>query len=107
MLVENLITSTVEYAFRRQAVLLNNELFSPLQQYVMLHDMVAAHSIVRVSVCRGNQGKFHRWPGKLNLNCSCSVSVKWVCICSFFDQLEMLAFLSKIAWEKKFKVEFR
>lgn len=48
-----------EYAFgRRQAVHLNNELFSPLQQYVMLHDMVAAHSIVRVSVCRGNQGKF-------------------------------------------------
>jgi len=31
-----------------------------LQQYVMLHDMVAAHSIVRVSVWRGNQGKFHR-----------------------------------------------
>lgn len=71
MLVENLITSTVESGFRkRQAVLLNNEFFSPLQQYVMLHDMVAAHSIVRVSVCRGNQGKFHRWLGRLNLNCS-------------------------------------
>lgn len=27
-----------------------------LQQYVMLHDMVAAHSIVRVSVCRANNG---------------------------------------------------
>lgn len=26
------------------------------QQYVMLHDMVAAHSIVRVSVCRANNG---------------------------------------------------
>lgn len=29
------------------------------QQYVMLHDMVAAHSVVRVSVCRGNKGMFH------------------------------------------------
>lgn len=26
------------------------------QQYIMLHDMVAAHSIVRVSVCRANNG---------------------------------------------------
>ncbi|MEE6501481.1 hypothetical protein FKM82_004204 [Ascaphus truei] len=26
-----------------------------LQQYIMLHDMVAAHSVVRVSVCRSNQ----------------------------------------------------
>lgn len=26
------------------------------QQYVMLHDMVATHSIVRVSVCRANDG---------------------------------------------------
>lgn len=67
----------------------------------MLHDMVAAHSIVRVSVCRGNQGKFRRQFGRLSLNCSLSVSVKLVCICAFFDQLEMLAFLSKIAWEKE------
>ncbi|CAG5864327.1 unnamed protein product [Menidia menidia] len=29
-------------------------LFLYLQQYIMLHDMVAAHSIVRVSVCRAN-----------------------------------------------------
>lgn len=29
------------------------------QQYVMLHDMVAAHSVVRVSVCRGNKGTFY------------------------------------------------
>lgn len=27
------------------------------QQYVMLHDMVAAHSVVRVSVCSGNKGR--------------------------------------------------
>lgn len=67
----------------------------------MLHDMVAAHSIVRVSVCRGNQGKFHRWSGRLNLNCSLSVSIKLVCICAFFDRQEVQAFLSKIAWEKE------
>lgn len=59
----------------------------------MLHDMVAAHSIVRVSVCRGNQGKFHRSFGRLSLNSSLSVSV--------FDQLKMLAFLIKIVWEKE------
>lgn len=29
---------------------------SGYQQYVMLHDMVASHSIVRVSVCRGSKG---------------------------------------------------
>lgn len=32
-----------------------------LQQYVMLHDMVAAHSIVRVSVCRANNGRLNRF----------------------------------------------
>ncbi len=31
-------------------------LLSFFQQYIMLHDMVAAHSIVRVSVCRANNG---------------------------------------------------
>ncbi|KAL2098002.1 hypothetical protein ACEWY4_007209 [Coilia grayii] len=30
-------------------------LYTIKKQYVMLHDMVAAHSIVRVSVCRGNK----------------------------------------------------
>lgn len=30
-----------------------------LQQYVMLRDMVAAHSVLRVSVCRGNDGGHH------------------------------------------------
>lgn len=30
--------------------------FLSLQQYVMLHDMVATHSVLRVSVCRGNKG---------------------------------------------------
>lgn len=34
-------------------------LVSPfLQQFVMLRDMVAAHSVLRVSVCRGNKGMF-------------------------------------------------
>lgn len=32
-------------------------LFPFFQQYVMLHDMVAAHSVVRVSVCSGNKGR--------------------------------------------------
>uniref|UniRef100_A0A8B9I8Y6 Polyamine-transporting ATPase 13A3 n=1 Tax=Anser brachyrhynchus TaxID=132585 RepID=A0A8B9I8Y6_9AVES len=32
-----------------------SSLYTIRKQYVMLHDMVAAHSIVRVSVCRGNQ----------------------------------------------------
>uniref|UniRef100_A0A8B9IVP9 ATPase 13A3 n=1 Tax=Amazona collaria TaxID=241587 RepID=A0A8B9IVP9_9PSIT len=32
-----------------------SSLYTVRKQYVMLHDMVAAHSIVRVSVCRGNQ----------------------------------------------------
>ncbi|XP_015251745.1 PREDICTED: probable cation-transporting ATPase 13A3 [Cyprinodon variegatus] len=31
-------------------------LYTIKKQYVMLHDMVAAHSIVRVSVCRANNG---------------------------------------------------
>ncbi|XP_034743034.1 probable cation-transporting ATPase 13A3 isoform X3 [Etheostoma cragini] len=30
-------------------------LYSIKKQYVILHDMVAAHSVVRVSVCRGNK----------------------------------------------------
>uniref|UniRef100_A0A669ESD5 ATPase 13A3 n=1 Tax=Oreochromis niloticus TaxID=8128 RepID=A0A669ESD5_ORENI len=30
-------------------------LYTIKKQYVMLHDMVAAHSVVRVSVCRGNK----------------------------------------------------
>ncbi|XP_069568613.1 polyamine-transporting ATPase 13A3-like isoform X2 [Brachyistius frenatus] len=30
-------------------------LYTVKKQYVMLHDMVAAHSVVRVSVCRGNK----------------------------------------------------
>ncbi|NXG33729.1 AT133 ATPase, partial [Dromaius novaehollandiae] len=32
-----------------------SSLYTIKKQYVMLHDMVAAHSIVRVSICRGNQ----------------------------------------------------
>ncbi|KAJ8011279.1 hypothetical protein DPEC_G00056500 [Dallia pectoralis] len=31
-------------------------LYTIKKQYIMLHDMVATHSIVRVSVCRGNKG---------------------------------------------------
>ncbi|XP_076000643.1 polyamine-transporting ATPase 13A3-like [Genypterus blacodes] len=30
-------------------------LYTLKKQYVMLHDMVAAHSVVRISVCRGNK----------------------------------------------------
>nr|XP_054590406.1 polyamine-transporting ATPase 13A3 isoform X3 [Nothobranchius furzeri] len=32
-------------------------LYNIRKQYVMLHDMVAAHSVVRVSVCRGDKGE--------------------------------------------------
>ncbi|XP_010902495.1 probable cation-transporting ATPase 13A3 isoform X2 [Esox lucius] len=31
-------------------------LYTIKKQYVMLHDMVATHSVIRVSVCRGNKG---------------------------------------------------
>ncbi|KAM4770721.1 polyamine-transporting ATPase 13A3 isoform 2-T2 [Rhinophrynus dorsalis] len=32
-----------------------SSLYTIKKQYIMLHDMVAAHSVVRVSVCRGNK----------------------------------------------------
>ncbi|XP_023381323.1 probable cation-transporting ATPase 13A3 [Pteropus vampyrus] len=35
-----------------------SSLYSIRKQYVMLHDMVATHSTVRVSVCRVNEGKY-------------------------------------------------
>lgn len=45
--------------FQRSCVLVPFKIFFfSFQQYVMLHDMVAAHSVVRVSVCRGNKGMF-------------------------------------------------
>lgn len=47
-------------------------IFSFFQQFVMLHDMVATHSVVRVSVCRGNKGRsqlitqqHHKQPSRL------------------------------------------
>ncbi|PWA17582.1 hypothetical protein CCH79_00011217, partial [Gambusia affinis] len=33
-------------------------LYTIRKQYVMLHEMVASHSVVRVSVCRGDKGMF-------------------------------------------------
>ncbi|NXU58854.1 AT133 ATPase, partial [Turnix velox] len=52
---------TDEYHFYALAIVIMSvisivsSLYTIRKQYVMLHDMVAAHSIVRVSVCRGNQ----------------------------------------------------
>ncbi|XP_042354316.1 polyamine-transporting ATPase 13A3-like isoform X2 [Plectropomus leopardus] len=37
------------------AISIATSLYTIKKQYVMLHDMVAAHSVVRVSVCRGNK----------------------------------------------------
>ncbi|XP_041659728.1 probable cation-transporting ATPase 13A3 [Cheilinus undulatus] len=37
------------------AISIATSLYTVKKQYVMLHDMVAAHSVVRVSVCRGNK----------------------------------------------------
>lgn len=37
-----------------------NLFLSSLQQYTMLHDMVAAHSIIRVSISRANHGRMGR-----------------------------------------------
>uniref|UniRef100_A0A8C5UNC7 Polyamine-transporting ATPase 13A3 n=1 Tax=Malurus cyaneus samueli TaxID=2593467 RepID=A0A8C5UNC7_9PASS len=52
---------TDEYHYYALAIMIMSvisivsSLYTIRKQYVMLHDMVAAHSIVRVSVCRGNQ----------------------------------------------------
>ncbi|OCT80712.1 hypothetical protein XELAEV_18027526mg [Xenopus laevis] len=52
---------TDEYYYYASAIMLMSvisiisSLYTIKKQYIMLHDMVAAHSIVRVSVCRGNK----------------------------------------------------
>ncbi|XP_063298835.1 polyamine-transporting ATPase 13A3 [Pelobates fuscus] len=52
---------TDEYYYYASAIVLMSvisiisSLYTIKKQYIMLHDMVAAHSIVRVSVCRGNK----------------------------------------------------
>lgn len=47
---------TMKNPFLHNKIIIMCALCVFLQQYVMLHDMVASHSVVRVSVCRGNKG---------------------------------------------------
>uniref|UniRef100_A0A8C5MPF4 Polyamine-transporting ATPase 13A3 n=1 Tax=Leptobrachium leishanense TaxID=445787 RepID=A0A8C5MPF4_9ANUR len=55
-----ILWSTDEYYYYAAAIVLMSvisiisSLYTIKKQYIMLHDMVAAHSIVRVSVCREN-----------------------------------------------------
>ncbi|XP_072293964.1 polyamine-transporting ATPase 13A3 [Eucyclogobius newberryi] len=55
-----ILWSADEYYFYAMAIVLMSvisiatSLYTIKKQYIMLHDMVAAHSIVRVSVCRAN-----------------------------------------------------
>ncbi|XP_053315141.1 polyamine-transporting ATPase 13A3 isoform X2 [Spea bombifrons] len=56
-----ILWSTDEYYYYASAIVLMSvisiisSLYTIKKQYIMLHDMVAAHSIVRVSVCRGSE----------------------------------------------------
>ncbi|XP_018422668.1 PREDICTED: probable cation-transporting ATPase 13A3 [Nanorana parkeri] len=56
-----ILWSTDEYYYYASAIVLMSvisiisSLYTIKKQYTMLHDMVAAHSIVRVSVCRANE----------------------------------------------------
>uniref|UniRef100_A0A3B4Z1I1 Polyamine-transporting ATPase 13A3 n=1 Tax=Stegastes partitus TaxID=144197 RepID=A0A3B4Z1I1_9TELE len=56
-----ILWSTDSYYYYASAIVLMSvisiaaTLYTVKKQYVMLHDMVAAHSVVRVSVCRGNE----------------------------------------------------
>ncbi|XP_044145360.1 polyamine-transporting ATPase 13A3 [Bufo gargarizans] len=56
-----ILWSTDEYYYYASAIVLMSvisiisSLYTIKKQYIMLHDMVAAHSIVRVTVCRANQ----------------------------------------------------
>ncbi|KAM6948677.1 polyamine-transporting ATPase 13A3-like [Aplochiton taeniatus] len=56
-----ILWSSEEYYYYAAAIVfmsvisIATSLYTIKKQYVMLHDMVAAHSIVRVSVCRGNK----------------------------------------------------
>ncbi|MBZ3889938.1 putative cation-transporting ATPase 13A3 [Sciurus carolinensis] len=58
-----ILWSTDEYYYYALAIVIMSivsivsSLYSIRKQYVMLHDMVAAHSTVRVSVCRVNEGE--------------------------------------------------
>ncbi|XP_053566183.1 polyamine-transporting ATPase 13A3 [Bombina bombina] len=56
-----ILWSTDEYYYYASAIVfmsiisIVSSLYTIKKQYIMLHDMVAAHSIVRVSVCRANE----------------------------------------------------
>ncbi|XP_072264310.1 polyamine-transporting ATPase 13A3 [Pyxicephalus adspersus] len=56
-----ILWSTDEYYYYASAIVLMSvisiisSLYTIKKQYTMLHDMVAAHSVVRVSVCRANE----------------------------------------------------
>ncbi|XP_075427201.1 polyamine-transporting ATPase 13A3 isoform X3 [Ascaphus truei] len=56
-----ILWSTDEYYYYASAIVIMSvisivsSLYTIKKQYIMLHDMVAAHSVVRVSVCRSNQ----------------------------------------------------
>nr|XP_033814062.1 probable cation-transporting ATPase 13A3 isoform X2 [Geotrypetes seraphini] len=56
-----ILWTTDEYYYYALAIVImslisiGSSLYTIKKQYVMLHDMVAAHSIVRVSVCRANE----------------------------------------------------
>uniref|UniRef100_A0A8C0T9V4 ATPase 13A3 n=1 Tax=Canis lupus familiaris TaxID=9615 RepID=A0A8C0T9V4_CANLF len=58
-----ILWSTDEYYYYALAIVIMSivsivsSLYSIRKQYIMLHDMVAAHSTVRVSVCRVNEGE--------------------------------------------------
>lgn len=61
-----ILWSTDEYYYYAVAIVIMSvvsiisSLYAIRKQYIMLHDMVAAHSTVRVSVCRVNEGKYFR-----------------------------------------------
>lgn len=56
-----ILWSVGDYYYYASAIVLmstisiSTSLYTVKRQYVMLHDMVAAHSVVRVSVCRGDK----------------------------------------------------
>ncbi|KAI3375135.1 hypothetical protein L3Q82_021654 [Scortum barcoo] len=56
-------------------------LYTIKKQYVMLHDMVAAHSVVRVSVCRGNKGTLNSVVNTVELILMC------VCLSNFEEAM--------------------
>ncbi|XP_077394901.1 polyamine-transporting ATPase 13A3-like [Festucalex cinctus] len=46
------------FVFLMATILIATSLYTIRKHYVILHNMVVEHSMVRVSVCRGNEGKF-------------------------------------------------